>query len=227
MGASKKLMEEVIMAYSNSMPITTARFANVAFSNGSLLFGFLERLMKRQPLSSPSDIKRYFVSPQESGELCLLACVLGKSGDIFFPKLDPDADLKTFSEIATKLLLEYGLEPDFCDTEMEARQKAQLFREKPSKKYPVLYFSSDTSGEKPCEEFYVGDEVIDWQQFHALGVIKEVPKRSMQAINNIFDNLNELFKSNHINKQTIVQAIKNIIPNFEHIEKGKGLDQKM
>jgi FlaA1/EpsC-like NDP-sugar epimerase len=227
MGASKKLMEEVVLAYSDKMPITTARFANVAFSNGSLLFGFLERLMKRQPLSSPLDIKRYFVSPQESGELCLLACMLGESGDIFFPKLNPEDDLKTFADIATRLLAEYDLEPDFCQSESEARQKAAQFKKTPSVKYPVLYFSSDTSGEKPYEEFFVGDETIDWQKFKALGVIKDSPKRNIVEINTIFNNLNTIFESGDINKQTIVNSIKDIIPNFEHIEKGKGLDQKM
>ena len=136
MGASKKLMEEMILAYSKKIPITTARFANVAFSNGSLLFGFLERLMKKQPFSSPLDIKRYFVSPEESGQICLLACMLGKSGQIFFPKLEEEK-MKTFSSIAENLLKEVGFEPDYCETEKEAKnKKIQLGQNK----YPVFLF---------------------------------------------------------------------------------------
>ena len=147
MVASKKFMEDVILAYSEKIPITTARFANVAFSNGSLPFGFIERLMKGQPLSSPSNIKRYFVSPIESGELCLLACILGKSGEIFFPKLKEE-DMKTFSDIAVNLLDQLGYKPDFCSSEDEANQKAKLINES-SSSYPVYFFESDTSGEKP------------------------------------------------------------------------------
>ena len=158
MGASKKLMEDVILAYSSKIPITTARFANVAFSNGSLLFGFIERLMKRQPLSAPSDVKRYFVSPDESGQLCMLACVLGQSGDIFFPKLKEES-MTTFSEIAVNFLNVHGLLPQKCKSENEAKEAVLTFTPQ-SNEYPVYFFESDTSGEKSFEEFYTEGEEL-------------------------------------------------------------------
>ena len=225
MGASKKLMEDVILAYSQKIPITTARFANVAFSNGSLLFGFLERMMKKQPLSSPLDVKRYFVSPDESGQLCMLACILGNSGEIFFPKLD-EANMMTFSSIGTAMLKDFGFEVDLCANEEEARQKAlQLTPE--SNSYPVYYFKSDTSGEKPFEEFFTDTEETDLERFDQLGVIKNAPKKNLGDIEIMFNKLEGAFKKNNISKQEVVDIIVDFIPNFKHIEKGKNLDQRM
>jgi FlaA1/EpsC-like NDP-sugar epimerase len=226
MGASKKLMEEVIMAYASRMKITTARFANVAFSNGSLPAGFLERLTKRQPLSSPADIRRFFVSPEESGEICMLACLLGESGDIFFPKLDAEKDMLTFTLIAEKLLAAYGYEPDYCSSEEEARQKALLLTEE-STHYPVYFFQSDTSGEKPYEEFYTDKETLDLAQFDALGIIKNTPRKEMAEIDSLFIEFEKLFGYGHIDKREIVRLLNDYLPNFEHIETGKHLDQKM
>jgi FlaA1/EpsC-like NDP-sugar epimerase len=225
MGASKKLMEEVIMAYSGTIPITTARFANVAFSNGSLPQGFLERFSKRHPWSCPSDVKRFFVSPLESGQICMIASVLGQSGDIFFPKLDMVNDMQPFTMIVNELLKAYGMKPDICKTEEEARQKALLLNEK-SDSYPVYYFSSDTSGEKPYEEFYTESESLDINTFPNLGVVKNTKARSIEEIENIFSDLRTLF-SHGATKVGLVDALKKILPNFEHIETGKNLDQKM
>jgi FlaA1/EpsC-like NDP-sugar epimerase len=226
MGASKKLMEELIMAYSSKIPITTARFANVAFSNGSLLLGFLERINERQPLSCPLGIKRFFVSPAESGEICLAASVLGSSGDIFFPKLDENKDMQTFSQIALDLLDSLGLEADICKTEDEARQKALMLGDKITS-YPVYFFESDTSGEKSFEEFYTCNEILDLDRFMNLGVIKNAPKRDVSEIDIIFRRLETLFSSNTINKNSVVEILTEYLPNFEHIEKGKHLDQRM
>jgi len=226
MGASKKLMEELIMAYSNKLPIKTARFANVAFSNGSLPLGFMERMNKRQPWSCPRGIRRFFVSPQESGELCLMASIMGESGDIFFPKLDEDKDMIPFDHIAKDLLNSLGMEPDICQSEEEAKQKALLLNEN-SKSYPVYYFDSDTSGEKPFEEFYTKNEILDLDSFIKLGVIKNSRKRNITEIDEIFDRLNQLFESKEVTKDAIVQILKEYLPNFEHIETGKGLDSKM
>jgi len=232
MGASKKLMEEVLLAYAKKMPISTARFANVAFSNGSLLAGFLQRLMKRQPLSAPLDVKRYFVSPQESGELCLLACLLGEPGDVFFPKLAA-TQMKTFADIGTALLRELGYEPDFCDSEHEARKKSlRLFDARfqmpdAGGKYPVYYFKTDTSGEKPFEEFYTDAEAIDFARFQALGVIKGQPAYDMPTIEKVFGKLEQLFQNELTDKQSIVALLTEFIPNFQHIETGKNLDQRM
>lgn len=224
MGASKKLMEEVILAYSQKIPITTARFANVAFSNGSLPFGFIERIMKKQPLSAPKKIKRYFVSPIEAGEICLMACVMGNSGEIFFPKLN-DSNFETFTNIAERFLKELGYEPDYCQTEEEARQKALHLNEK-STKYPVYFFESNTSGEKSFEEFFTSEEILDLETFPNLGVIKNGKSRDFQDIDILFKKLQELFEG-EVDKNKIVSVLKAFLPNFEHIETGRSLDQKM
>ena len=241
MGASKKLMEELIMAYSDKLPIKTARFANVAFSNGSLPLGFLERLNKKQPWSCPLGIRRFFVSPQESGELCLMASIMGESGDIFFPKLDEERDMIPFDQIAIDLLKTLGLTPDICQSEEEAKQKALLLTNpshpltlstshsssvSPSS-YPIYFFGSDTSGEKSFEEFYTENEVLDNDSFIHLGVVKNSKKRSIQEIDAIFDQLHTLFESKNITKAAIVDILKVYLANFEHIETGKGLDSKM
>ena len=226
MGASKKLMEELIMAYSVKLKITTARFANVAFSNGSLPLGFIERLNRRQPWSCPLGIRRFFVSPQESGELCLIASVLGESGDIIFPKLDENRDMISFDTVARDLLKYLGLEADVCSTEGEAREKALLLNEN-SNTYPVYFFESDTSGEKPYEEFYTDGEIIDNERFVNLGVIKNSLKREITEIDGIFNSLRELFNSDNVSKAAVVEILKEWLPEFDHIEKGKGLDSKM
>lgn len=225
MGASKKLMEEVILAYARQMPISTARFANVAFSNGSLPDGFLQRLMKRQPLSSPLDVRRYFVSPAEAGELCLLACILGQPGDIFFPKLEA-SEMKSFSDIGTALLHELGYEPDYCASEDEARAKAALLG-RDSKAWPVYYFPSDTSGEKLYEEFYTAEEQPDWGRFEALGVISGRPAYSLSEIDALFAGLERLFQSPRLDKEAVVELLQGMVPGFHHVEKGKGLDERM
>ncbi len=226
MGASKKLMEELIMAYSDKLPIKTARFANVAFSNGSLPLGFLERMQKKQPWSCPRGIRRFFVSPQESGELCLMASIMGQSGDIFFPKLDEEKDMIPFDQMAIDLLHSIGLEPDICATEEEAVQKALLLKES-STSYPVYFFGSDTSGEKAFEEFFTENEKLDNDSFIHLGVVKNSKKRSIGEIDEIFAQLRALFASDKVTKAAIVEILKQYLPNFEHIETGKSLDQKM
>lgn len=225
MGASKKIMEEVIMAYSSLIPITTARFANVAFSSGSLLDGFLSRLMKRQPFSAPMDVKRYFVSPEEAGQICLLACVLGSSGDIFFPKLE-ECQMMTFSDIGIKLLNYLGLEPEIHNSEEEARLAASKMAPD-TLQYPVYFFLSDTSGEKAFEEFYTVGEDVNLTSFYSLGVIKNASKRSIAEITALTESIESLINQPNITKMEIVSMLSKYIPNFEHIETGKNLDQKM
>jgi FlaA1/EpsC-like NDP-sugar epimerase len=226
MGASKKLMEEVILAYASKMPVTTARFANVAFSNGSLPLGFLERFAKQQAWSCPTDVRRFFVSPEESGQLCLIASVLGKSGDIFYPKLDMVNDMKPFSDIACKLLEAWGWQVDACTSEEEARQKAAHLTEA-STAYPVYFFRSDTSGEKPYEEFYTENEVLDTATFVQLGVIKNAPRRTPEMLDAIIQDVKALFTHGDVEKTQIVSLLERYLPNFRHIETGKNLDQKM
>lgn len=225
MGASKKLMEDVIMAYAPVMKITTARFANVAFSNGSLPAGFIERLFKRQPLAAPSDVKRYFVSPEESGQLCLLACILGRSGEIFFPKLGEE-NMTTFSQIAEDFLAWLGYKTNVCASEKEAKEKAAALTDA-DKSYPVFFFSSDTSGEKSFEEFYTDEEEVDMNRFQALGVISNVQRKDPASIDKLFSSVKNVLASDHLEKSDVVTVLKDYLPNFQHIETGKSLDQKM
>lgn len=226
MGASKKLMEELIMSYSSKIPIKTARFANVAFSNGSLPLGFLDRINKKQPWSCPLGIRRFFVSPQESGELCLIACIMGESGDIFFPKLDDEKDMIPFDQIALDLLNSLDLKADVCRTEDEAKQKALLLNDNLTT-YPIYFFGSNTSGEKSFEEFFTDEEQLDNESFINLGVIKNSKKRNIAEIDEIFNRFNKLFESDEFSKSNIVEILNEYLPNFQHVEKGKGLDQNM
>lgn len=224
MGASKKLMEEVIMAYSSEIQITTARFANVAFSNGSLLAGYVERLFKNQPISCPADVKRFFVSPEESGQICMLACMLGKSGEIFFPKLDEEEQVY-FKAITEDFFKASKREITICQTEDEARMLASNIDE--SKPYPVYFFGSDTSGEKLYEEFYTETDEVELNQFESLGVIKNARKLPMHQIDLCVSDLQSLMNSGDYDKQIIVENLKKYLPDFQHIETGKSLDQKM
>ena len=232
MGASKRIMEDLVMAYNHFFKVTTARFANVAFSNGSLPDGWLHRIQKLQPLAAPSDVKRYFVSPEESGQICMLACILGKPGEVFFPKLGEDQML-TFSSICDDFVKAQGFEKDQCITDEEAKQKAPnlvldtITIHSSLPKYPVVYFGSDTTGEKAYEEFYVPGEKIDMERFNSLGVVEQTTRHNMYEINRFFTKLEDIFKKDDFTKSQVVEAIKEFIPNFEHEEKGKNLDQKM
>ena len=225
MGASKRIMEDVIFSYSDIFPVKTARFANVAFSNGSLPAGFLARISKLQPLSAPSDVKRYFVSPEESGQICLLSCILGNNRDIFFPKLK-EAQMMTFDAIAVELLHEYGFEVLECDSDEEAIEKAEELK-LGSKKYPVHFSASNTSGEKSFEEFYTETEAVDMNRFSALGVVTDKEVTDKKAVDKLFDNLNAAFDKENVSKEDIVAILSDYLPNFEHIETGKSLDTKM
>ena len=225
MGASKRIMEDVIFTYSDKFPVKTARFANVAFSNGSLPAGFIARLQKLQPLSAPSDVKRYFVSPEESGQICMLACMLGKNREIFFPRLEK-AQMMTFDKIAVALLHEHGYEVLECDSDEEAIDKATDLKNG-SRKYPVHFSGSNTSGEKSYEEFYTDEETVDFERLHALGVVtdKEIPDKDKVEV--LFGELTKAFEKEETTKEEIIAIMKGYLPNFEHIETGKSLDSKM
>lgn len=225
MGASKRIMEDVIFSYSDKFPVKTARFANVAFSNGSLPDGFLERIAKLQPLSAPSDVKRYFVSLQESGQICMLSCMLGGNREIFFPKLK-EAQMMTFDAIGTELLREYGYEALLCDSDEDAIERAQELKDG-GKRYPVHYSVSNTSGEKEYEEFYTDGEDVSLNRFDSLGVVtgKEIP--NWDRIEKLFRELYMAFDKEEPVKEEIVQIIQAYLPNFEHIETGRSLDHKM
>ena len=225
MGASKRIMEDLVMAYNKYFKVTTARFANVAFSNGSLPDGWIHRLQKKQPLVAPSDVKRYFVSPEESGQICMLACILGKGGEVFFPKLGEDQML-TFSAICDEFVKAEGFEKKQCTNDAEAVAYAANMGYE-SETYPVVYFGSDTTGEKAYEEFYVPGEKIDMQRFQALGVVEQTTRHDMNEVDSFFEKLETIFQKEDFTKAQVVEAIKTFIPNFEHEEKGKNLDQKM
>ena len=225
MGASKRIMEDVIFTYSDKFPVKTARFANVAFSNGSLPAGFIARLQKLQPLSAPSDVKRYFVSPEESGQICMLACMLGKNREIFFPRLEKE-QMMTFDKIAVALLHEHGYEVLECDSDEEAIDKAADLKNG-SRKYSVHFSGSNTSGEKSYEEFYTDEETVDFDRLRALGVVtdKEIPDKDKVEV--LFGELKKAFEKEESTKEEIIAIMKGYLPNFEHIETGKSLDSKM
>ena len=225
MGASKRIMEDVIFSYSDRFPVKTARFANVAFSNGSLPAGFMARIQKLQPLSAPSDVRRFFVSPEESGQICLLSCILGENRAIFFPKLE-EAQMMTFDGIGTELLKAHGYEVLECSTDEEAIAKAEELK-KGSRFYPVHYSVSDTSGEKTFEEFVTETETADMNRFSSLGVIigKQMPDKD--KVKKLFDDLSAEFEKQEASKEEVIRIMKEYLPNFEHIETGKSLDSKM
>ena len=214
-----------LMRRSLEMPVSTARFANVAFSDGSLLYGFNRRLEKNQPLSAPNDVRRYFVTPQESGELCLMSCLLGENRDVFFPKLDHDLNLITFSEIAERYLENLGYEPVHCGTEDEARNRVEELKIK--HKYPVYFFKSDTTGEKDFEEFFTDSETLDMDRFSALGVIKNKAEFNESMLKLFTDTITRLKFDGTWTRKDLIDLFNAMIPEFKHKETGKFLDGRM
>ena len=222
MGASKSLMEKLILSKKSEFRVSTARFANVAFSNGSLLDGFIYRLQKKQPLSCPSDIKRFFVTPEQSGQICLLATFLGESGNIFFPKLDFHKDQIYFKEIALDFIKENGFEPELVQSEEEAKEFDFANN---SEKYPIFFFKTDTSGEKTYEEFYTEEEDYEINEYDSLGYIN-TPEIEI-SFEEVIANFESVFNNPNSDKSDIVNIINKYVPDFMHIETGKNLDQKM
>ena len=225
MGASKRIMEMYLMKWSEQINISTARFANVAFSDGSLLHGFNQRIQKRQPIVAPNDIKRYFLIPKESGELCLMSCIFGENMDIFFPKLSESLHLISFSDIAVKYLNELGYEPYLCEKENEARELAHALPD--SGKWPCLFTESDTSGEKDFEEFFTDNEILDMNRFESLGIIKNDLNLNQDKTAYFTEKIDELKSKGRWSKEELIILFKELIPNFGHLETGKYLDSKM
>ncbi|WP_300172991.1 UDP-N-acetylglucosamine 4,6-dehydratase [uncultured Aliivibrio sp.] len=225
MGASKRIMEMFLMRKSEDITISTARFANVAFSDGSLLHGFNQRIQKNQPIVAPNDIKRYFVTPQESGELCLMSCIFGENRDIFFPKLSEALHLISFADIAVKYLKQIGYEPHLCESEDEARKLAKTL---PAQgKWPCLFTSSDTTGEKDFEEFFTDKETLDMARFDNLGIIKNDPLYQQELLELFEQKIGQMKTDRQWTKEEIVQLFFTMIPDFGHKETGKYLDSKM
>ncbi len=225
MGASKMVMEKVLLSQSEHQPYSTARFANVAFSDGSLPYGLLQRIQKQQPLSAPNDVRRYFISHQEAGELCVLSCILGENRDVFFPKLISDKNEKTFSQIALELLECLGYEPVECISEEEAKHRVRELL--PKKQWPCYFFKTDTSGEKNYEEFYTSKEKIDMDRFINIGVIKCEPIYDADSLENFIRFCHNAKTDSGVTKEDYVQAMLKVVPTLQHIETGKNLDQKM
>lgn len=226
MGASKRIMEMFLMQKSKDISISTARFANVAFSDGSLLHSFEQRVKKQQPIVAPNDIKRYFITPEESGELCLMSCIFGENRDFFFPKLNQDLQLISFSDIAVKYLESLGYEPYICKTENEARLLAKTLPQ--TGKWPCLFTKTDTTGEKEFEVFFTENEILDLKRYNTIGIIKNELDSNNEDLLNIFSNEIEKLKiKKSWTKIDIVNSFRNILPNFNHKETGKNLDQKM
>lgn len=225
MGASKRIMEMFLMRRSLQMDISTARFANVAFSDGSLLHGFNQRLEKRQPIVAPNDVRRYFVTPKESGELCLMSCIFGDNRDIFFPKLSEELHLISFADIAVKYLKAKGFEPVLCSDEDEARELAKTLPEQG--KWPCLFTSSDTTGEKDFEEFFTDQETLDMERFENLGIIKNEADFDEQLLAEFEERIAVMKQDLAWSKEDLVDLFYRMIPDFGHKETGKYLDSKM
>lgn len=225
MGASKRIMEMFLIWKSKEINISTARFANVAFSDGSLLHGFNQRIQKRQPIVAPNDIKRYFVIPKESGLLCLMSCIFGENRDVFFPKLSEDLHLITFADIAVRYLAAIGYEAYNCDDEAEARSKMDTLPAE--NKWPCLFTSSDTTGEKDFEEFFTTNELLDMDRFENLGIIKNVAAHDLKKLKHFSDAIAEMKARKGWNKEELVKLFHDMIPGFAHKETGKYLDAKM
>ena len=225
MGASKRIMEMFLMRESLTQEISMARFANVAFSDGSLLHGFNQRFTKKQPFSAPNDVRRYFVTPQESGELCLLSGLLGNNRDIFFPKLSEKLHLITFSEIAVRYLRERGYEPYECESEDEARDRAEELIA--NKQWPCYFFKSDTTGEKDFEEFFTDAEDLDIERFETVGVIRNLPEFDEAKLDEFMKGIEVLREKGTWSKEDIVKLYFSLLPEFAHKETGKYLDQRM
>lgn len=225
MGGSKRIMEMFLMRKSKEITISTARFANVAFSDGSLLHGFNQRILKKQPIVAPNDIKRYFVTPQESGELCLMSCIFGDNRDIFFPKLSENLHLITFAEIAEKYLKEIGYEPFICESEDEARLLVNTLPQQG--KWPCLFTSSDTTGEKDFEEFFTANEKLDMERFENLGIVKNEAVFDELKLKHFEAEIQRMKTDKRWTKEEIVDLFFDMIPNFGHKETGKYLDSKM
>ncbi|HLD23318.1 MAG TPA: UDP-N-acetylglucosamine 4,6-dehydratase [Sulfuricurvum sp.] len=225
MGASKRIMEMFLMRRSREITISTARFANVAFSDGSLLHGFNQRIQKRQPIVAPNDIKRYFVTPKESGELCLMSCIFGENRDIFFPKLSEALHLITFADIAVKYLQNLGYKPYLCENEDEARELSKTLPDQGQ--WPCLFTASDTTGEKDFEEFFTENETLDMERFHNLGIIKNDPLYDESKLNRFTEAIEQMKADKQWTKDQIVELFFEMIPGFGHKETGKYLDGKM
>ena len=225
MGASKRIMEMFLIQKSSSIDISTARFANVAFSDGSLLHGFTQRIQKKQPISAPSDVRRYFVTTKEAGELCLLSGLLGENREIFFPKLSKELCLISFDQIAIKYLTWLGYEPVICEDEAEARESiGDLIKEK---KWPCYFFTSDTTGEKDFEEFYTKDEILDLDRFFNIGIVKSELEFDKNKLNYFLARIEKMKKTQSWKKQKLVELFNEMVPNFSHLETNKYLDDKM
>ncbi|MAG85883.1 MAG: UDP-N-acetylglucosamine 4,6-dehydratase [Flavobacteriaceae bacterium] len=224
MGASKRIMELFVMNKSADVKVSMARFANVAFSDGSLLHGFSMRMAKKQPVSAPTDIRRYFITPQEAGELCLLSCIEGDNRDIFFPKLNAELDLLSFSDIGINYLKFHSYKPKIFSNEEEARAGVKCIKEG---FWPCYFFKSDTTGEKGFEEFFLENDAITLENYNKIGIIKNEWPDDEALLSSFLSEISRMKLTGHWNREIIIDLFSKMVPNFSHSEKGKYLDSKM
>jgi len=225
MGATKQVMEICLTQASQQVPVSTARFANVAFSDGSLLYGFTQRILKKQPLSAPRDIKRYFITPNESGQLCLMSCLLGENRDLFFPKDSEQFRLIDFPTIAERYLKTLGFKPYPCSTEDEARSSIGDLLSR--KLWPCYFFDSDTTGEKESELFYTQNEIVDANRFAAISIVKKPPLKDQYSLEKFLNTIHSLRKSEQWTKKDLIEPLCELLPQFTHKETFKYLDSRM
>ncbi len=226
MGATKRFMERLLHVYSKTVPCSTARFANVAFSDGSLLYSFQKRFSKRQPLPVPLDIRRYFISHEEAAQLCLLSCICGDNRDVYFPKMEENNDLVSFYDLAELFLSSKGYKAQVFYTEREAKQAASHLRSQ-SKKWPVYLSKSDTSGEKKNEQFFDANEGVDFDRYHKIGVIHQSETDGDKGVLKAIDEIEKIKEGDKWRKEDILDAIRIAVPELDHLEKNRNLDQKM
>ncbi len=225
MGGSKRIMEMFLSGEVGNTTVSTARFANVAFSDGSLPSAWTQRLAKQQPISAPSDVKRYFVTPQESAHLCLFSILQGKDNEIFFPKLSPRLHLITFSSMAEKYLRSLGWEPCLCESEDEAR--GCVLELQKQRKWPCYFFESDTTGEKDFEEFFTDAESVEWERYQEIGVVHNDASSNPALLQQFVDRIEEMRRRRQWSKDDMLLAFGDLLPNFSHKEMGKNLDNRM
>ncbi len=225
MGGSKRIMEMFLLGEKSETAVSTARFANVAFSDGSLPHAWTERMRKRQPLAAPNDIRRYFVTGQEGAQLCLFSILQGCDREIYFPKLSPKLHLITFSSMAERYLESLGYEPIQCATEDEARGRVEELAV--AKKWPVYFFKTDTTGEKDFEEFYTDSEQVEWDRYAEIGVVRNDAVAKPEQLQEFSTRIADMRSRQQWTKQELLEAFAVLLPNFAHKETGKNLDNRM
>jgi FlaA1/EpsC-like NDP-sugar epimerase len=225
MGATKRAMELCLIRAGRNLQVSSARFANVAFSDGSLLQGFTQRLAKRQPLAAPRDVRRYFITAEESAVLCLLACLAGGNRESFFPHVGPDFAAVGFQVLAERFLASRGLEAHPCADEDEARDRVDELAARG--RWPCFFFDSDTTGEKELEEFTTTGERVELERFAEIGVVQWNGLEDEGPLDDFLGHLEAAIRRGRWTRDEVLGGLKRLLPEFRHLETGRFLDQRM